>query len=99
MGDEEQLHDLTDIRRRLDVVDERLVDVLRDRLQLVGEVIQYKRHNGMAVVDRAREDDMLIRIETLASERGLDPRVARQVLRAVIDSFTLLEVEHLGDDS
>ena len=52
----------------------------------------------MGVVDRGREDDMLVRIGDLASARGLDPRIARQVLRAVIDAFTLLEVEELGRD-
>jgi len=89
--------DLSDIRRRLDVLDEQLVDVLSDRGQLISEVIRYKRTQGMAVVDRSREDEMLARIAVLATAKGLDPRIARQVLRAVIDSFTLLEVEQLGD--
>ncbi len=52
----------------------------------------------MAVVDRAREDRMLARIADLAKEEGLDPRVAQQVLRTIIDGFTLLEVEELGPD-
>jgi chorismate mutase len=89
--------DLSDIRRRLDAVDEQLVEVLRDRGQLIAEVIRYKRAQGMAVVDRSREDEMLARIAALATAKGLDSRIARQVLRAVIDSFTLLEVEQLGD--
>jgi len=89
--------DLNDIRRRLDAVDEQLLDVLRDRGQLIADVIHYKRAHAMAVVDRSREDEMLSRIAALATAKGLDPRIARQVLRAVIDSFTLLEVEQLGD--
>ncbi len=89
--------DLTNIRLRLDAVDERLVDVLLERTRLIGEVIQFKRAHTMAVVDRPREDAMLSRIEALAESKGLDPRIARQVLRAIIDSFTLLEVEQLGD--
>jgi chorismate mutase len=89
--------DLRAIRRRLDTVDEQLVEVLRDRGQLISEVIRYKRTHGIAVVDRSREDVMLARIAALATAKGLDPRIARQVLRAVIDSFTLLEVEQLGD--
>jgi chorismate mutase len=91
--------DLGDIRASLDELDIRLVDVLAARSRLISEVIQYKRHRGMKVVDRAREDDMLAHIEVVASERGLDPRIARQVLRAVIDAFTLLEVEQLGADA
>jgi chorismate mutase len=53
----------------------------------------------MPVIDRPREDLMLDRIEEIASSEGLDPRIARQVLRSVIDAFTLLEVEHLGPDA
>jgi isochorismate pyruvate lyase len=88
--------DLGSIRDRLDVVDRRLVEVLADRARLIAEVITYKRAHAMAVVDRAREEQMLERIGAIAAEGGLDPRIARQVLRAVIDAFTLLEVEQLG---
>ncbi len=87
---------LTDIRARLDDVDARLVGLLAERGGLIREVIDFKRTQRMGVVDRGREDDMLGRIGALASERGLDPRIARRVLRAVIDAFTLLEVEQLG---
>ena len=79
-------------------MDIQLVDVLAARSRLISEVIRYKRERALPVVDRAREDDMLAHIEVVASERGLDPRIARQVLRAVIDAFTLLEVE-LEDDT
>ena len=71
----------------------RLVGLLAERGDLIREVIDFKRTQRMGVVDRGREDDMLVRIGALASQRGLDPRIARQVLRAVIDAFTLLEVE------
>ncbi len=91
--------DLSEIRERLDVVDRRLVQVLLERSQLIEEVIHFKRAHGMAVIDRPREDAMLDRIEATATAVGLDPRIARQVLRAVIDAFTLLEVEHLGPDA
>ena len=81
----------------LDAVDEQLVDVLHERGLLIGEVIRYKRKCGMAVVDRSREDEMLARIEAAAA-KGLDPRIAVQVLRVVIDeAFTLLEVEQLEE--
>jgi chorismate mutase len=90
--------DLGEIRDRLDLVDRRLVAVLLDRSRLIDEVVAFKRAHGMPVIDRPREDAMLVGIEQVAAEEGLDPRVARQVLRAVIDAFTLLEVEHLEPD-
>lgn len=94
----ESIPTLAEIRDRLDEVDVRLVQVLADRARLISQVIEFKRARGMAVVDRRREDEMLARVERLAAARGLDPRIARAVLRSVIDAFTLLEVEELGGD-
>jgi chorismate mutase len=91
--------DLTDIRQQIDDVDQRLVALLAERARLVEGVVQFKRAHHMGVVDRAREDRMLARIADLAKEEGVDPRVAQQVLRTIIDGFTLLEVEELGPDS
>jgi chorismate mutase len=91
--------ELESIRDRLDLIDRRLVAVLAERAALISEVIAFKRAHAMAVVDRPREEAMLEKIGTLAAEGGLDPRIARQVLRAVIDAFTILEVEQLGPDS
>ena len=88
--------DLDDVRARRDDADRALVAVLAERSTLIQEVIGYKRARGMAVVDRGREDAMLDAVEVAAGSVGLDPRIARQVLRAVIDAFTLLEVEELG---
>lgn len=85
-------------RTELDALDVSLVQVLARRSRVVLDVIRYKRANSMAVVDREREDEMLQGIERIAVSEGLDPRIAHQVLRAVIDAFTLLEVEELGSD-
>jgi chorismate mutase len=93
------VNDLDEIRQRIDDVDRRLVALLAERASLVQEVVHYKRANHMGVVDRSREDRMLARIAELAKDEGLDPRVAQQVLRTIIDGFTLLEVEELGPDS
>jgi isochorismate pyruvate lyase len=91
--------DLGAIRRQIDELDRRLVQLLAERGRLVEGVIRYKRAHHMAVVDRDREDRMLARIAVVAKEEDMDPRVAQQVLRTIIDGFTLLEVEELGPDS
>lgn len=94
----EGVTDLAAIRRDIDRVDVELVELLARRQQLVGAVVTYKRDHHLGVVDRHREDEMLAAIAATAVEKGADPRVARQVLRTIIDGFTLLEVEQLGPD-
>ena len=91
--------DLDQVRDRIDDVDRRLMALLAERASLVEEVVHYKRAHHMPVVDRAREDRMLARIADVAKDAGVDPRVAQQVLRTIIDGFTLLEVEELGPDA
>ena len=97
MSDSSNQPELPAIRAELDLLDDRLVGILAERSALIDQVVRYKRIHGVAVVDGPREDDMLKRIEAQATSAGLDPRVARQVLRAIIDAFTLVEVEHLAD--
>ena len=96
---DEPVLDLGAIRDQIDDVDRRLIALLAERSALVGEVVHYKRAHHMPVVDRAREDRMLARIADVAKDAGVDPRVAQQVLRTIIDGFTLLEVEELGPDA
>jgi chorismate mutase len=90
---------LDHIRSELDAIDDTLVDLLVRRARLIDAVIAFKRSHRMAVVDRHREEEMLGRISQVAESRGLDPNIAREVLRAIINAFTLLEVEQLGDDA
>jgi chorismate mutase len=95
---ENAVPDLDEIRKQIDDVDRRLVLLLAERARLVEGVVHYKRAHHMRVVDRGREDRMLARIADLAKGEGLDPRVAQQVLRTIIDGFTLLEAEELEPD-
>jgi len=85
-------------RRDLDALDTSLVHVPAWRSNVILDVSAYERANSTAVVDRDREDRMLARREATAVCKGLDPRIARRVLRSVIDAFTLLDVEELGPD-
>jgi chorismate mutase len=89
---------LRDLRDRIDRLDEDLVATLAARARAVEEVVLFKQVHDLRVVDRGREDAMIERIGDVATQAGLDARVARQVLRAIIDAFTLLEVEQLGRD-
>jgi chorismate mutase len=87
---------LEDLRRELDDLDTQLMALLLDRQTVIRKVIEFKKPRGIPAVRLDREEAMLARASDIAATSGLDPRVARQVLRAVIEAFTLLEVDHLG---
>ena len=90
---------LADLRAQLDAIDERLVLLLKERAEVIRQVIQRKQASGLGPVDLAREEEMLDRIAARAKSVGLDPDIAIRVLRAIIDAFTALEAATLGSPS
>ncbi len=72
-GMEEEM-DLQEIRRRIDALDAQLVQLLCDRMQLSAEVAAYKKAQGMAVLDRTRELEILQNREAQAGEFGAQVR-------------------------
>ena len=48
--------DLSEIRREIDQVDAELVALLEKRMNLVSQVVAYKRSTGKAIKDSGREE-------------------------------------------
>ena len=51
--------DLSDIRKRIDIIDEKLVDLFVKRMQLSGEVAQYKQQHNLPMYVPSREREIL----------------------------------------
>ena len=83
-------------RRAIDEIDAELVRLLARRASHVADVARYKEEHGLAVTDPSREERMLARITALAEAEGLDPQIARAVLRTVIAEFTGVQRAELG---
>ena len=60
--------ELNELREEIDAVDRELVDLFKKRMALSASVAEYKRQNGMAVLDASRERALLSRVSDLAGE-------------------------------
>jgi chorismate mutase len=89
-------NELAQARQIIDEVDAELVRLLAKRSRAVVGVTRYKEEHGLAVTDAGREERMLARIAKLAEAEGLDPQIARAVLRTVIAEFTGVQHAELG---
>jgi chorismate mutase len=85
-------------REAIDAIDAELVRLLARRAEFVAAVARYKEQHGLAVTDPGREQRMLARITELAQADGLDPGIARAVLRTIIAEFTGVQHLSLGRD-
>jgi chorismate mutase / prephenate dehydratase len=91
--------DLAELRRRIDEIDQRLVDVLSERARLVVEVGRTKRADGTPIYAPHREKQVIER--ALAMNPGpLPPRTIEAIYRELMSgSFALelpLRVGYLG---
>ena len=51
--------DLGEIRKQIDELDRQLLDLMEQRMELVSKVSAYKKEQGLAVLDKGREVQVL----------------------------------------
>ncbi len=55
--------ELTELRDKIDVIDEQIVKLYEERMDVCAQVAQYKIENGKKVFDRAREEEKIRKIQ------------------------------------
>jgi chorismate mutase len=75
---------LEQLRRDIEEVDLRLVELIAQRVRLARQVGQLKRAAGLPTLDPAREASVVRRASTLAREAGLMPEEMREIYWHVI---------------
>jgi chorismate mutase/prephenate dehydrogenase len=77
---------LDDLRRRINEIDERLLELVAARKALSEDVARVKRNTGRAVRDYAREREVILRAREKAASLGVSPDDAEKLLRILIRS-------------
>ena len=79
------LEELNDHRRKIDTIDEQMLRLLEKRLTIVREIAKLKTRENLPIRDIKRETVILDSIALKAEKLGLDPKLAKQFFRSVID--------------
>lgn len=86
--------ELEALRRSIDEVDRRLLELFAERARLVLAVGDYKRQRGLAVYDPERERTMLQRLSS-NPPAPLDAETVRRIFERLIDESRRLEQHHV----
>jgi chorismate mutase/prephenate dehydrogenase len=84
---------LEDLRQRVTDIDRALIALVAERKAVSEEVARVKRASGTPTRDYQRERDVILGVRSIASERGVSPELAEQLLRLLIRS-SLTTQEH-----
>jgi chorismate mutase / prephenate dehydrogenase len=77
---------LEDLRRRLNDIDRRLLAIVAERKSVSGEVARVKRATGKPTRDYEREREVILGVRAAATELGVSPALAEDLLRLLIRS-------------
>ena len=71
--------DLQRARKEIDKIDNSILDLLKQRLNIVKEIGLLKKKEGTAVLDPEREVKLLSKLEKKADENKLDPQLVKGI--------------------
>jgi len=72
--------DLSELRKKIDQVDVKIVKLLENRFNLVKEIRKIKKYGGLPLEDKKREKEI---IERLTSSGNLDQRLVEEIYQAI----------------
>ena len=76
--------ELTELRDRLDEIDTGIIDLIAERLAVVKSIGDHKLKTGAPLRHYEREREVIERGVDRAGQKGLSPRLAREVLETLI---------------
>ncbi|CAN5485384.1 bifunctional chorismate mutase/prephenate dehydrogenase [soil metagenome] len=78
--------DLTPQRERIDEIDKKILDLLKERNRVSRDVIEFKIKNQLPVFVAEREEQKTDRFRSMAVDRDLDPEWAEDFLRMIMSA-------------
>lgn len=85
-----------ELRGKIDEIDEKIIDLLSQRIELAGEILKIKETKGRGVRDKGREQEVVEKVRKQAKERDLDPQFAEDIVRLTICETAAAEQEMAG---
>ncbi|MBW2090524.1 MAG: prephenate dehydratase [Deltaproteobacteria bacterium] len=78
-------NNLTELRRKIDKIDENIVDLLNQRQALAKDIGQHKTAQGLSPFDPGREEELMARLKTL-NGKNLPPKALEHIYREIISA-------------
>jgi len=79
------------LRKKIDTVDEKIVLLLKERMDLCKNIGTVKAKNGLSVKDHRREDEVYLHVMAKALESGLDPQKIEAIFKNIIALSVLVQ--------
>ena len=72
------------LRKKIDTIDEKIVILLKERMDICKSIGAFKVKNSLAVKDHRREDEVYLHVMSKAMESCLDPQKVEAIFKCII---------------
>ncbi len=72
-------------RKKIDAIDDQIVDLLARRFAIANQVAAYKAKSGVAVRLEDRIDEVLMRTSARAKQNGAEAEAIRAIYKTIIE--------------
>jgi len=76
---------IEELRSQIDKLNREIVELLAKRMEVAGEIAEYKRQRGLPVHVPEREKQVIENVKNLAKEKGLDEKMIEDVFMKIIE--------------
>jgi len=90
---------IEELRKKINLVDSNLIDLLAQRRELSRNVIKDKNVNNNPIRDEKREEELLNRLVELGKEKGVDQHFITKVFYEIIEDSIRLQQSHVLNPS
>ena len=74
------------IRKKIDKLDDKLLNLIKIRTNLVTEILTQKRYKNQ-IIDKARIKEVLTLIKRKSISRKIDPKITKKIWRNIIRAY------------
>ena len=89
---------LGDYRLHIDTIDNRIIELLAERMDVAREIGEYKLKHGMAIVQHDRYNEMLLSVEKRAETMGLTKSFIHQIFRTIHEESVRQQMQLKEDE-
>ena len=88
------MEQLAECRRKIDILDVRLLELLNERTRVVEEIGRIKQHLSLPIYEPKREEEVFRNV-TLHNGGPLSPEAVKRVFERIIDEMRNIQKEEM----
>jgi chorismate mutase len=88
---------LNDVRRRIDYLDNDIIDLISSRINLVPSIIEYKKKHSLPIYQPGREQELYEKYARLANRHDINPELVQDIFKLIITEMRQLQDKQLQE--